>query len=218
MGLESMELTRAMEESDDVRTDVPEASEAQLVARLRAGEPAAFEIFVRQYQDRVWGFCVRMLADEEEALDVVQEIFVSIHRAFDAFRADAKLSTWVYRVAKNHCLNRIKYLKRRGKGRTREVGDVSEGELAAASGDVARPDESLERDAAKDLVHRALAELDDEQRAVVVLRDIEGLSYDEIAAVTELAEGTVKSRLHRARERLGEILTRLESDDTIKGD
>jgi RNA polymerase sigma-70 factor (ECF subfamily) len=181
-----------------------------LIARLRRGDTAAFEVLVRTHQDRVYDFCVRMLSDREEAFDLTQEIFISVHRHMDKFRADAKLTTWLYRIARNHCLNRLKHLKRRGRGVTDEYGETNELSITQSLGGSEAPDENLARKKGRELVHRAIEQLDEEQRALVVLRDVEGLSYEEIMEITELPEGTVKSRLHRAREKLAGILERLE--------
>ena len=194
--------------------DEPEAaedvSERVLLSRLRRKEPEAFEALVRAHQDRVFDFCLRMLADREEASDLVQEIFVSVHQNLEKFRMDAKLSTWIFRISKNQCLNRIKYLKRRGRGRSDEYSDVSELALNEAIGSPQKPDDALEAARDRDLIHRAIQRLDEDQRLLVALRDIEGLSYEEIMEITELPEGTVKSRLHRAREKLAEIVAQLE--------
>lgn len=181
-----------------------------LIARLRRGDAAAFEVLVRTHQDRVYDFCVRMLSDREEAFDLTQEIFISVHRHMDKFRADAKLTTWLYRIARNHCLNRLKHLKRRGRGVTDEYGETNELSITQSLGGTEAPDENLARKKSRELVHRAIEQLDEEQRALVVLRDVEGLSYEEIMEITELPEGTVKSRLHRAREKLAGILEQLE--------
>ncbi|HLL53567.1 MAG TPA: sigma-70 family RNA polymerase sigma factor [Myxococcaceae bacterium] len=189
---------------------LPAPSERELLARLRRGDSGAFESVVRLHQDRVYDFCFRMVGDREEASDLVQEIFVSVHQNVRKFREDSKLSTWIFRISKNHCLNRIKYLRRRGRGRSEELGDVSEAALADALGGAPNPDEALQAKRDREWVHRAIAELEPEQRALVALRDIEGLSYEEIVEITELAEGTVKSRLHRAREKLAGFLGKRE--------
>jgi RNA polymerase sigma-70 factor, ECF subfamily len=188
-----------------------DAAERVLLSKLRRRDPGAFEALVREHQDRVFDFCVRMLGgDREEASDLVQEIFVSVHQNLDRFRADAKLSTWILRIAKNQCLNRLKYLKRRGRGRSDGFEEVGEAALNDAVGAPARPDEALDAAREREQVHRAISKLDEDQRMLVVLRDIEGLSYEEIVEITELAVGTVKSRLHRAREKLAEILAGLD--------
>jgi RNA polymerase sigma-70 factor, ECF subfamily len=195
-----------------------QSDERLLIGRLRRRDPGAFEQLVKAHQDRVYDFCVRMVADREEAFDLTQEIFVSIHQHLEQFRHDAKISTWIFRISRNHCLNRIKYLKRRGRGRSEEYGESSEQAINESVGPVQTPDQSLEASRARALVHRAIARLDEDQRVLVVLRDIEGLAYEEIVEITELAEGTVKSRLHRAREKLAQILGELEAAEPSKGE
>lgn len=206
------------EVSSQPEAEEGEPSERVLISRLRRKDPTAFELLVKQHQDRVYDFCMRMLADREEAFDVTQEIFVSIHQHLEQFRHDAKLSTWIFRISRNHCLNRIKYLKRRGRGRSDEYGETSEQAINESVGAPVMPDESLEQSRTRALVHRAIARLDEDQRVLVVLRDIEGLAYDEIVEITELPEGTVKSRLHRAREKLALILGELEAEVGNKGE
>jgi len=181
--------------------------EVQLSAA--AAEPIErvdFEALVQTHQDRVYDFCVRMLGDREEALEVAQEIFVSVHQALPTFRFDSKVSTWIYRISKNHCLNRLKYLERRGRGRSDGLDDVPEEALGSADGAPIRPDDALQAEHERAMVQRAIARLEPDARALVALRDIEGLSYEEMVEITQLPLGTVKSRLHRAREKLAEFL------------
>jgi RNA polymerase sigma-70 factor (ECF subfamily) len=187
---------------------LPESKALLGAAGLRRGDPDAFADLVKEHQDRVFDFCFRMLSDREEALELVQEIFVSVHQALPSFRFDSKLSTWIYRISKNHCLNRLKYLQRRGRGRSEELDQVPEAALADAVGVPPKPDEALEAEHQRAVVQRAIARLEPDQRALVALRDIEGLSYEEIVEITDLPLGTVKSRLHRARERLAELLSK----------
>lgn len=204
-----------------VEPRAPAASlpEHLLIARLRRRDAEAFEVLVKTHQDRVYDFCVRMLTDREEAFDLTQEIFISVHKHLDKFRADAKLTTWIYRIARNHCLNRLKYLKRRGRGRSDEYGESNELSITESlGGGPQQPDDAVMGKNDRALVHRAIQELDEDQRSLVVLRDVEGLSYEEIMDITELPEGTVKSRLHRAREKLAGILTRLEESFADRGD
>ncbi|MCY1021869.1 RNA polymerase sigma factor [Pyxidicoccus sp. MSG2] len=193
---------------------VAEASEARrqdvaLLNRLRRGDPDAFELLVRTHQDRLYDFCVRMVGDREEAHDLVQEIFVSVHQNVRRFREDSKLSTWLFRITKNHCINRLKYLKRRGRGRSEEYDEAS-ALWVDGPGAPPAPDAALESARERARVQWAIAQLEPDARMLVALRDIEGLSYDEIIEITELPEGTVKSRLHRAREKLADLLGRLE--------
>nr|WP_211194280.1 sigma-70 family RNA polymerase sigma factor [Pyxidicoccus fallax] len=181
-----------------------------MLGRLRRGDPDAFELLVRTHQDRLYDFCVRMVGDREEAHDLVQEIFVSVHQNVRRFREDAKLSTWLFRITKNHCINRLKYLKRRGRGRSEEY-DETTALFTEGGGTVPGPDAALESARERARVQWAISQLDPDARMLVALRDIEGLSYEEIVDITELPEGTVKSRLHRAREKLANLLGRLES-------
>ena len=214
----ALELSMEAEVGSDAEVVEAEPSERVLISKLRRKDPAAFEALVKQHQDRVFDFCMRMLSDREEAFDVTQEIFVSIHQHLEQFRQDAKISTWIFRISRNQCLNRLKYLKRRGRGRSDEYGETSEQAINESAGAPVMPDESLETARTRALVHRAIARLDEDQRVLVVLRDIEGLSYEEIVEITELAEGTVKSRLHRAREKLALILGDLEAEAVKKGE
>jgi RNA polymerase sigma-70 factor, ECF subfamily len=185
-----------------------------LVMRLRARDERAFRDLVEQYQDRVFSLILRMIGSREEAEDVAQEVFVTVFKSIEQFRGDAKLSTWLYRVAINHCKNRVKYLARRHDRSTGALDEVAERVAAAqggspiASGEIARPDRALEGAELGRLVQAAIASLEEDHRLVVVLRDIEELSYEDICAITGLPEGTVKSRLHRARLALKEKLAK----------
>ncbi|NPC70739.1 sigma-70 family RNA polymerase sigma factor [Corallococcus sp. AB004] len=188
----------------------PRRVEQALLVRLRRGDPEAFESLVHQHQDRLYDFCFRMVGDREEAHDLVQEIFVSVHQHVRRFREDARLSTWLFRISKNHCLNRLKYLQRRGRGRSEVFDEVSAAAIAEGGGAPPQPDAALDAARERARVQRAISQLDPDARMLVALRDIEGLSYDEIVDITELPEGTVKSRLHRAREKLADLLGRFE--------
>jgi RNA polymerase sigma-70 factor (ECF subfamily) len=152
-----------------------------------------------------------MLGDRAEAEDLAQEVFISIFKAIEGFRGDSQLSTWVYRVAANHCRNRIKYLVRRRRQLTEGLDDdATEARAANAKGRPDTPDRLLEAHQTEHLLQQGLLQLDDEQRELIVLREVEHLSYEEIMQITGLPEGTVKSRLHRARSSLREYLERSE--------
>jgi RNA polymerase sigma-70 factor, ECF subfamily len=184
-----------------------EENEAHFVARLVARDESAFNELVVTYEHRIFSLVFRMLGRRDEAEDLSQEVFVQVFKAIDQFRADAKLSTWIYRIAVNLCKNRLKYLRRRHDGEQDNVDAMSERlPLASAKGvsvgGVARPDELVEGMQLEVVVKRAIAQIAPEFREVLVLRDVEDLSYEEIAAITGLVEGTVKSRIHRARAQL----------------
>jgi len=189
-----------------------DAEEQELVERLKRRDEAAFNAFVLRYQDRVFRVLLRMLGDRAEAEDLAQEVFISIFKAIESFRGDSLLSTWVYRVAANHCRNRLKYLSRRRRQLTDGFDEetVSEAHGATMPDRQGTPDRLLEARQTEQLLEEGLSKLDDEQRELVVLREVEHLSYEEIMAITGLPEGTVKSRLHRARTALREHLERRE--------
>ncbi len=183
--------------------------EIRLVARLKLRDEAAFSQFVLLFQQKVFALLTRMLNNREEARDVTQDVFLTVFKSIDSFRGDSKLSTWLYRVAVNHCKNRMKYLDRRSVKKHDELDETREG--AASDGGViggrpARPDEAAQGSELEAAVRTALAGLDEEHRELIVLRDLEGLAYEEIVTITGLADGTVKSRLHRARAALREAI------------
>jgi RNA polymerase sigma-70 factor (ECF subfamily) len=185
--------------------------ERTLIERLKQRDERAFVECVRTYQDRVFNLVYRMLGSYEEAEDVAQEVFVTVFKTIDTFRGDAKFSTWLYRIAANHCKNRIKYLGRRARRRTAELNDAAERELLAHPhllNQSAAPDLVLEGLQLERIVQDGIAQLDEEHRVLIVLRDVEELSYEEIGQITGLPEGTVKSRLHRARMALKEYMAR----------
>lgn len=187
--------------------------ERLLIKRLQARDEQAFVECVRTYQDRVYNLVYRMLGSHQEAEDIAQEVFVTVFKTIDSFRGDCKFSTWLYRIATNHCKNRIKYLGRRAQRRTRDLDSTSEGELVGAEpptmgAQAADPHEALAGLQLERIVREGIARLDEEHRMLIVLRDVEELSYEEIVEITGLPEGTVKSRLHRARMALKEHMAR----------
>jgi RNA polymerase sigma-70 factor (ECF subfamily) len=160
-----------------------------------------------------------MIGDRAEAEDLAQEVFVTVFKRIDGFRGESRLGTWLYRVATNHCRNRIKYLQRRARGGKRELDETTDRDALdsasmTTSAQVPRPDELAHGYRVQRALEVALAELPEEQRELVLLRDVEGLSYEEIQEVTGLAEGTVKSRLHRARLALQQRIESLREDRT----
>jgi RNA polymerase sigma-70 factor (ECF subfamily) len=185
------------------------ANERQLVRRLRARDEAAFRELVTEHRDRVYNLTLRMLGNRAEAEDVSQEIFITVFKTIDSFREEAKFSTWLYRVAVNHCKNKIKYLARRHERDRDELDETNEGRATAAvDPPLPRPDRALEGVQLDKILQAAIATLDEDHRVVVVLRDVEDLSIEEICEITGLPDGTVKSRLHRARLALRKKISR----------
>ncbi len=185
----------------------PKGEEHRFIERLRAHDERAFIELVEAYEQRVFRLVFRMLGRRDEAEDMAQEVFVQVFKAIGQFRGDSKLSTWVYRIAVNLCKNRVKYLARRHQDAQDELEPIADrSQLGDAKGvtygAVARPDQLVEGYQVEAIVHRCIAGLDPDFREVLVLRDVEDLTYEEIGEITGLAEGTVKSRIHRARSML----------------
>ena len=181
--------------------------DAELVSRWQAGDASAFEALVRRHERPVFRLALRMLGSREEAEDVTQEALLSLHRHGHSFRRESRFSTFVYRVAANAALNRRRTL---GRSRARE-GALSQrqdagDDLPSAPRD---PEDAASGVQIQARVQQALLELPPDLRAAVVLYDIEGQSYGEIAEVLRIPEGTVKSRIHRARSALRERLRAL---------
>ena len=183
--------------------------DADLVRKAGAGDARAAEALVLRHIGRITGLARRMLNDAAEAEDVAQEVFITVFKTIETFREEAKFSTWLYRVAVNHCKNRIKYLARRHDRDRDELDEGNEGAATAATDPpLPRPDRALEGAQLDRILQAAIATLDDEHRVLVVLRDVEDLSIEEICDITGLPDGTVKSRLHRARLALRKKITR----------
>lgn len=186
-------------------------SDTELVSRFKGGDRGAYAEIVRRYQHKVYTLCVRWLGDDAVAEEVAQDVFIALFRSLADFRGDSQLSTWIYRVAINHCKNRRIYRMRRKVDQHDSIhGSADDDDRPRDLVDANAPgtDAGVFRDEAAVLVQQALGDLDDEQRQIVVLRDVEDLSYEEIADLLEVPRGTVKSRLHRARAQLAKLLQR----------
>jgi RNA polymerase sigma-70 factor (ECF subfamily) len=188
-------------------SELDETSEARFIERLSARDERAFNELVEAYEQRVFRLLLRMLGRRDEAEDMAQEVFVQVFKAIGQFRGESKLGTWIYRIAVNLCKNRIKYLSRRHTGEEDELEPAAErapldGGKGVTFGETSRPDHVLEGLEVERIVKECITELDADFREVLVLRDVEDLTYEELCEVTGLPDGTVKSRLHRARSML----------------
>ncbi|HXU81550.1 MAG TPA: sigma-70 family RNA polymerase sigma factor [Polyangia bacterium] len=185
-------------------------AERLLIARLRQREEAAFNEVVRLHGDKVFNLVLRMVGTRAEAEDIAQEVFVTVFKSIETFRGESKFTTWLLRIAANHSKNRIKYLARRSTDKNGLEGapeaSLADQGKAPVQAHFDAPDAMLEAAELETLMQEAIAKLDEEHRLLVVLRDIEELSYEEICEITGLPEGTLKSRLHRARMALKEHL------------
>ena len=207
------------------RSGQPCPFESTLIARLRAGEMEAFDQLVEEYQALVYALALRILNDAEDARDATQETFLKVYRHFGNFRGEASLKTWICRIAINQARSADRWLRRRRRNDTTSL-DAPWGPSTGVNGALngrangydqrspidylqsryATPeDETLSRERGRQ-IERGLRKLKKDFRIAVILRDIEGLSYEEIAWVTEVSVGTVKSRIARGREMLREAI------------
>jgi RNA polymerase sigma-70 factor, ECF subfamily len=203
--------------SEEREKTIPaEDEDMKAVQRCLKGEIDAFEPLVRRHQKKMVNIAFRMLGDYEEACDAVQDAFVAAYRSLRQFRGEARFSTWLTRIVLNHSKNRLKQMRARGGGTIVSIDDPVE----TPSGDIprelcSREDtilDHLERKEVNERVKGAIKTLDSEHREVIILRDIEGFSYEEMRDILKIPEGTVKSRVFRAREALREQLKKVFGD------
>jgi RNA polymerase sigma-70 factor, ECF subfamily len=198
--------------------DLDSATDAELLRAHVAGDPEAFGVLFGRHRDRLWAVAVRTMGNREDAADGLQDGMVAAYRRAGSFRGDAAVTTWLHRVVVNACLDRLRAAKVR---RTEALPDDLEeyrdrGSLASATVD--DPADRSVRDEQRRQVLAALRTLPDEQRAALVLVDMEGYPVAEAAEILGCAVGTVKSRCSRGRSRLAEVLTPLlERDDGDAG-
>ena len=176
--------------------------EAQIVRRVLEGDVNAFETLVVEYEKNVYAITQRMTGNSEDAADMTQETFIKAYNSLSSFRGDSKFSVWLYRIATNVCLD---FLRSRSRKPTvslsMEDDDGEETQLDIAD-ESQSPEVLLERGLTRDAVRRGLNALPPDYRQILLLREIQGLSYEEISDVLDLEVGTVKSRIFRARKRL----------------
>jgi RNA polymerase sigma-70 factor (ECF subfamily) len=188
------------------------AQEALFVSRLQANEDAAYDELVRVYSASIYHVAYRMLGDAADASDVVQDIFLKIFRNIGGFKGEAALKTWIFKIAFSEILNRLRWWKRRHRFATLSLDEQPNGNGNPASDYVAdsgpSPEEILQAKERENAIQQALWRISNEHRSILVLRDIEGFSYNEIADVLGISMGTVKSRLARARADLKKSLMR----------
>jgi RNA polymerase sigma-70 factor, ECF subfamily len=182
-----------------------EPDDAELLRRHLEGDPDAFAQLVRRHRDHLWAVALRTLGNPDDAADALQDALISAMRHASSFRGDAQLGTWLHRIVVNACLDR---LRRRA---AHPTTPLPEDDHAGAAIPPASRDEFAERDTAAD-VHAALATLSADQRAAIVLVDIEGYPVDEVAAILEVPAGTVKSRCARGRAKLLPLLVHLRGE------
>src|SRR5438105_12292811 len=177
-----------------------EGSDRELVRSAQRGDEQAFRRLVEKYQRRVYQLALGMLKDADEAMDISQETFVRVHRYLPSFKGDSSFFTWTYRIAMNLCLDAQ---RRRGRSERVDVAEGDEAEIEAAmdppSHALAGPQRQALNEELKGKMEQALSELSENHRAILLLRELEGLSYEELAKVLGIRKGTVMSRLFHAR-------------------
>lgn len=180
--------------------------EYAVIRRVCAGDTDAFEALVTAYQKQVYNLALRTVGNEEDAADMTQEAFLRAYRSLGSFRGDSKFSVWLYRLTMNICID---FLRSRGRRPTVSLTAADEDEEPQeldVADDRFDPVQSLERAELRRAVQRGLASLPEDYRRILMLRELSGLSYAEIGQVLRLEEGTVKSRLFRARKKLCDFL------------
>jgi RNA polymerase sigma-70 factor, ECF subfamily len=177
-----------------------EETDLKLVERVQRGERRAFDLLVQRYQHKVLKLIMRYVHDATEAEDIAQDAFVKAYRALGSFRGDSAFYTWLYRIAINTAKNSLVAAKRRPLGYDLDLQDPENYDMQARLKDTATPEALLLTDEIRDTVNAAIEELPDDLRTAIVLREIDGLSYEEIAATMDCPVGTVRSRIFRARE------------------
>jgi len=182
---------------------VAQLDEHKLIKQLRAQNEAALGAFMAQYETRVFGLALRLTGNRQDAEEVLQDVFLTVFQKIDSFRGDAKLSSWLYRIATNAALMK---LRKRPKVKeiplAEELGPAmtEEGMIAEPVADWSRlPDDELERKELTRRIEAAITQLPPDYRSVFVLRDVEGFSTEEAREILSLSEAALKSRLHRAR-------------------
>jgi RNA polymerase sigma-70 factor (ECF subfamily) len=178
----------------------PDDSDQQLVERVQAGDKSAFDLLVRKYQHRVLKLVGRFVSDAAEAEDVAQEAFLKAYRALASFRGDSAFYTWLYRIAINTAKNALVSNRRRPVDFDLDLQDPEQYDRHARLKEGDTPEGVLLTEEIRSVVERAMEQLPEDLRTAIVLRELEGMSYEEIAEAMDCPVGTVRSRIFRARE------------------
>ncbi len=178
-----------------------------LVAKIQSGDSSAYEKLVLDNQTRVYNLALRMVGNEEDAFDMSQEAFIKAYNSIALFRGESRFFVWLYRLTTNVCLDFLRSSGRKSHGSLTYMSDEEDEKELEIPDERFSPETLVEKKELRDAVNRGLMSLSKDYRAILLLREIDGLSYEEIAEALSLEEGTVKSRIFRARKRLCAILT-----------
>lgn len=186
-----------------------EATDQQLVVKVQKGDKRAFDLLVLKYQHKVHAIVSRFVRDTDEVADVVQEAFIKAYRALPKFRGESQFYTWLYRIAVNTAKNYLVSRSRRPPGSDVDIDDAEYYSGSEYLKDLGTPENQLFRDELESVIVKSIAELPEDLRTAVTLREYEGLSYEEIAEIMECPVGTVRSRIFRARESIDAVVGKL---------
>lgn len=180
--------------------------ENAVVRSILDGDVNAYELLVKEYEKSVYNLALRMVGNSEDAADMSQEAFIKAYNSLTSFRGDSKFSVWLYRIVSNVCLDFIRSRKRKQTMSLSTEDDDGDSVEMDIADNTQSPERLMEKQLTRDAVRRGLASMPPIQREILLLREIQGLSYDEIAEVLNLEAGTVKSRIFRARKKLSAFL------------
>jgi len=180
-----------------------QASDKKLVERVQKGDKGAFDLLVLKYQHKIVNLIMRYVRDPELALDIAQEAFIKAYRALPRFRGDSAFYTWMYRIAVNTAKNHLAAQRRRPMDVELDLQDPEQYDLHAKLKETDTPEGVALGNELKETVERAIAALPEDLRTAIVLRELEGMSYEEIAQTMDCPVGTVRSRIFRARDAIG---------------
>ena len=184
-------------------------AELALIAKARDGDGDAYGRLVEANQDRIYASVLRQVRDEHKAMDITQEAFIQAYRAIDTYEDRARFSTWMYRIAMNLITSHYRHAGAQKRGGSKSETSLNIEGMPEPGADQRTPDDLVAANDIGVLVRAAIDELDDEYRTVIVMRDLQDMSYEEIAETLDIAPGTVRSRLHRGREKLKDKLKHL---------
>lgn len=205
-----VEVRRPERQTGKAEAERERMSEAQvdqlLVERVQKGDKKAFDLLISKYQHRIISLVTRYVSDQAEALDVSQEAFIKAYRAIDRFRGDSAFYTWLYRIAINTAKNWLVAKKRRPPASDIDAADAEQYSMDSRLKEQGTPENELMREEIRRTVYETIAELPEDLRTAIMLREMEGMSYEEIAVTMDCPIGTVRSRIFRAREAIDEQL------------
>jgi len=182
-------------------------NERLLLKRAKKGDVDAFEQLIEKYQKKVYNIALKMLGNKEDAYDMSQEVFIRVYRSIDKFKEQASLSTWIYKITTNACLDEIRRRKNRFTVSIDDDMELNDSKVKRQiEYDGPSPEIIVEENELREIINKSIQQLPEQYRVVTILRDIQGFSYEEIANILDVPQGTVKSRINRARAMLRDIL------------